>query len=58
MYKRVLDDAITLTGSTVGFFHLIADDERTIALSTWGQETLGIDAASHVGHHPLEKAGI
>ena len=29
-----------------------------IALSTWGQETLGIDAASHVGHHPLEKAGI
>ena len=41
VYKRVLDDAITLTGSAVGFFHLLADDERTIALTTSGHEALG-----------------
>ena len=41
LYKRVLDDAVTLTGSAVGFFHLIADDDRTIALTTWGHVALG-----------------
>ena len=58
LYKRVLDDAVTLTGSTVGFFHLIADDERTVALTTWGHEALETSRAPRVVRDALEKAGV
>ena len=58
LYKRVLDDAITLTGSVIGFFHLIADDERTVTLTTWGHAELGTDTPTQAGHYPLEQAGI
>ena len=49
-----------LTGSSIGFFHFISEDEKTVLLQAWSKRTVG-DACNIKGggeHYPIEKAGI
>lgn len=55
-----LDEAERLTSSSVGFFHFVNEDERTIQLVTWSTET-----KKHCyipkepdRQYPVEKAGV
>ena len=57
LYERALDDAVTLTGSDIGFFHLVAEDERTVLLTTWNRKALETCTAPQDGHHPIDVAG-
>lgn len=57
LYDYALDQAVQLTDSTIGFFHLVADDQKTIILTTWNSEALKNCTASYATHYPLEQAG-
>ncbi len=57
LYDSALDHAVSLTDSSVGFFHLISDDQKTIIITTWNSEALNSCTASFKTHYPVEQAG-
>ena len=60
LYQAALDEIETLTGSSIGFFHLIQADQITLDLQAWSTNTLNNTCT--VGpenlHFDLEKAGL
>ncbi len=60
LLRATLDEAEALTGSTIGFYHFIAADQRTIALQTWSTNTIQnhCQAQGEGQHYPLDQAGV
>ncbi len=60
LLQKILDEAEKITESTIGFFHFVENDQRTIALQTWSTNTLtNMCHAEGDGHHyPVEQAGV
>ncbi len=60
LLRATLDEAEALTGSTIGFYHFIAADQRTIALQTWSSNTIRkmCQAEGEGQHYPLDEAGV
>jgi PAS domain S-box-containing protein len=60
LLQFVLDEIQLLTGSSIGFFHFLEDDQRTIKLQTWSTSTLEYMCAVDVKskQYDIEKAGI
>lgn len=56
--KEGLEAAAALSGSHLGFFHFVNEDQLSLELSTWTQETLQHCQAVFDTHYPLDKAGI
>ncbi|MEN6292578.1 MAG: ATP-binding protein, partial [Methanobacterium sp.] len=52
-----LDHAVSFTDSAIGFFHLISDDQKTVILDTWNNETFKTCKTSFKTHYPIEQAG-
>lgn len=40
LYQATLDEIEALTGSTIGFFHLVENDQATLLLQTWSTNTI------------------
>ncbi|MHB9133892.1 MAG: PAS domain S-box protein [Armatimonadota bacterium] len=57
LYDFALDQAVSLTDSTIGFLHLISDDQKTIILTAWNREALHTCTAPYETHYPIEQAG-
>ncbi len=57
LYDYVLDKAVKLTDSAIGFFHQISDDQSTVILTTWNHEALKNCTAAFESHYPLRQAG-
>ena len=57
LYDYVLEKAVSLTNSSIGFFHLVNDDQLTIELGTWNSETLRNCSVSYDDHYPIDLAG-
>jgi PAS domain S-box-containing protein len=57
LYDYVLDKAVELTGSTIGFFHQVAEDQDTVILTTWNAAALENCDAAYDAHYPLAEAG-
>jgi PAS domain S-box-containing protein len=57
LYDFALNQAVKITDSAIGFFHLVSEDEKEIILTTWNQEALRSCTAENEGHYPIEKAG-
>lgn len=57
LYKYFLEQAVRVTESTIGFFHLISDDQKNILLTAWNSEALKSCTASYQTHYPVEEAG-
>jgi len=55
-----LDLAEEMTGSKIGFFHFIEDDQRSIWLQAWSTNTVAnmCTAAGAGAHYPIEQAGV
>jgi PAS domain S-box-containing protein len=53
----VLDQAVNLTESAIGYFHLISEDQQTIGFSMWNNEALKNCAPGNGGHQSVAKAG-
>ncbi|MGA6926206.1 MAG: PAS domain S-box protein [Desulfosarcina sp.] len=59
LLRRFLDEAETLTGSQIGFFHFVDDDQATLSSQAWSthtQRSCTADAAQ--AHYPISKAGV
>jgi hypothetical protein len=52
-----IDHAVNLTGSTIGFFHFISEDQKSIILTAWNGEALKNCMANYSTHYPIESAG-
>ncbi len=57
LYDFVLDKAVELTDSSIGFFHKVEDDQITITLTTWNAEALKNCTANYETHYPINLAG-
>ena len=56
--KRSLDIAVEVTGSEVGYLHLVNDDQQSLTLSTWNDAALKYCTAAFDSHYPVSEAGI
>lgn len=57
LFDHVLERAVQLTESSIGFFHRISEDQRSVLLTTWNQEALKNCTAAYDTHYPLNQAG-
>ncbi|WP_431854715.1 diguanylate cyclase domain-containing protein [Azospirillum sp.] len=53
-----LELAVGLTGSAIGYFHFVNDDQETLELVTWSAATRAVCAAWTDRHYPVSKAGV
>ncbi|MBL6945129.1 MAG: PAS domain-containing protein [Rhodospirillales bacterium] len=60
LIQAFLDEAEKITGSKIGFFHFLDDDENTIKLGTWSTNTLDAmcSADDFQMHYPISDAGV
>ena len=60
LLQLALDKAELLTGSCIGFFHFVDDDQQNLSLQTWSTNTLKkICTAEGKGrHYPVNQAGV
>jgi len=56
--QLILEEAVRLTKSKIGYFHFINEDQNTIQLFTWSEEVLKTCKAVFDSHYPLDKAGV
>jgi PAS domain S-box-containing protein len=57
LYDYALEHAVRITDSTIGFFHLVSDDQKDIILTTWNSEAIKNCTAEYNTHYPIDKAG-
>jgi len=57
LYDYVLDHVVRVTDSTIGFFHLVSDDQKNVILTAWNREALRNCTAAYATHYLLEQAG-
>ena len=57
LYNCALDLTVSLTDSTIGFFHMISDDQKNVIITTWNNEALNTCKASFKNHYPIEESG-
>ncbi len=60
LLQATLDEAEKISGSQVGFYHFVEDDQVTIALQAWSTNTITKECkAEGIGlHYPLQRAGV
>ena len=58
LLQRGVEEAVRLTGSAIGYLHLINDDQETIQLYTWSEATLAYCEAVYERHYPIAAAGV
>jgi GAF domain-containing protein len=58
--QRALDIAEELTGSKIGFFHFVDDDQESLTLQVWSTNTLRrmCSADAKGKHYPVTQAGV
>jgi|GEM_PF-1296129 len=58
--QYALDKIEAVTGSSVGFFHFVDEDQRSLRLQTWSTNTLATQctAKGKGSHYPVEDAGV
>ncbi len=58
VYEYVMDEAVKLTDSKIGYLHVINEDQQTITLTLWNKEALKECTTVSDNHHPIVKGGI
>ena len=60
LLTATLDQAEELTGSQIGFFHFIDDDQANLLLQAWSTNTVAkmCTAEGSGQHYPLSRAGV
>jgi signal transduction histidine kinase len=58
--QATLDESEALTNSTIGFYHLVEADQRTLSLQTWSTNTLQhmCTAKGKGQHYDIAEAGV
>jgi PAS domain S-box-containing protein len=60
LLQVTLDEIESLTGSTIGFFHFLESDQKTLWLQAWSTNTLQnmCKAEGKDSHYDVEQAGV
>jgi signal transduction histidine kinase len=58
LIQHGLEEAQRLTGSKIGFLHVINRDQDTAEFHTWSHATRDICTAAYQSHYPVAQAGI
>jgi len=60
LLQKALDEIERLTGSRIGFFHFLEEDQLTLSLQNWSTSTLKVfcTAVGKGEHYNLDKAGV
>ncbi len=60
LLQATLDEAETLTGSQVGFYHFVGPDQVTLSLQAWSTNTVQhkCKAEGYKLHYPVNEAGV
>ncbi len=60
LLTATLDLAEELTGSHIGFFHFVEDDQKTLWLQAWSTNTVArmCSAEGAGSHYPIDRAGV
>jgi diguanylate cyclase (GGDEF)-like protein/PAS domain S-box-containing protein len=60
LMQKALDEIGALTGSPIGFYHFVEEDQRTLSLQTWSTRTLAefCQAEGKGLHYSIDKAGV
>lgn len=58
LHAQAIEAAVALTGSEIGYIHLVNPDQESIELGTWSAATLRQCQAVYERHYPLSAAGI
>ncbi len=60
LLQKALDEIEQLTGSRIGFFHFLEEDQLTLSLQNWSTSTLKTfcTALGKGQHYNLDKAGV
>ena len=58
LLQHGLEEAVRLTGSSIGYVHFVNDDQATIELVTWSRDTLAECNAVFDTHYPIPRAGV
>ena len=57
LYDYFLEKSVQMTASTIGFFHLISEDQKCITLVAWNDTALKNCTATLPTHYLVEQAG-
>ena len=58
LHAVAIEAAVAATGSEIGYFHMVNEDQETLELGTWSHHTLQICNAVYDRHYPISAAGI
>jgi PAS domain S-box-containing protein len=60
LIQTALDEVVGLTSSSIGFYHFINEDEKTITLQQWSTRTLNefCNAEGTARHYPIDQGGV
>lgn len=60
LIQIVIDESEQLTNSSIGFFHFLSKDQKTLTLQTWSSNTLQkmCSAEGKESHYPVENGGV
>jgi diguanylate cyclase (GGDEF)-like protein/PAS domain S-box-containing protein len=60
LMQKALDEIGELTGSPIGFYHFVEEDQKSLSLQAWSTRTLEefCQAEGEGLHYPIEEAGV
>lgn len=58
IYHEVLEEAVALSNSKIGYLHLYNEATQEIELNVWSKRVIEQCRTVHNGHYPLHSAGI
>jgi diguanylate cyclase (GGDEF)-like protein/PAS domain S-box-containing protein len=60
LMQRGLDEIEDLTGSLIGFYHIVEADENMLTLQAWSTRTMAefCEAEGQGMHYPIDEAGV
>jgi diguanylate cyclase (GGDEF)-like protein/PAS domain S-box-containing protein len=60
LMQKALDEIEELTGSLIGFYHFVEEDQETLSLQAWSTRTLAefCRAEGKGMHYPISEAGV
>jgi PAS domain S-box-containing protein len=60
LLTATLDEIETLTGSAIGFYHFLEEDQKTLSLQNWSTNTLQnmCTATGKGSHYDIDQAGV
>ncbi len=58
LVEHALEEEVRLTGSEIGYFHFLTENQKSLELYAWSKRTMETCTVSPDRHYPLDRAGV